>query len=219
MAREYFCAYHSYLKQCKGLSDGELGRLFRALLQYSATGTAPEFNGRESVAFDFMAANIDRDNIAYLEKCQKMRENGQKGADGSKRGQLPQEAPQEKEEEKEEIKEKALSRESAKKKGAAAPTPQEVLRHKYGEYGWVRLSIDEYNRLVKEYGESVVAHYIAVVDERAQMTGNKNKWKDWNLTVRNAIKGKWGGEYRGVGKGNGTYSDPSQYEGTKEGWK
>lgn len=72
---------------------------------------------------------------------------------------------------------------------------------------------------MKEYGESVVSHYIAVVDERAQMTGNKNKWKDWNLTVRNAIKGKWGGEYHGAGKGNGTYSDPSRYEGTKEGWK
>lgn len=219
MAREYFCAYHSYLKQCKGLSDGELGRLFRSLLQYSATGAAPELNGRESVAFDFMAANIDRDNIAYMEKCQKMKTNGQKGAKGSKRGQMPPEAPQGKEEEKEEMKEKALSNESAKKKGAAAPTPQEVLRHKHGEYGWVRLSADEYNRLVREYGESVVAHYIAVVDERAQMTGNKNKWKDWNLTVRNAIKGKWGGEYNGAGKGNRTYSDPSRYEGTKEGWK
>ena len=50
MAREYFCAYHSYIKQCKGLSDGELGRLFRALLEYSASGKVPELNGRESVA-------------------------------------------------------------------------------------------------------------------------------------------------------------------------
>ena len=61
----------------------------------------------------------------------------------------------------------------------------------YGEYGWVKLDDVQYNRLIDEYGHDAVIHYIAIVDEKAQMTGNKNKWKDWNLTVRNAIRGKW----------------------------
>ena len=75
MEIKYFCAYHDYLQQCKGLSDGEVGRLFRALLQYSATGAVPELNGRESVSFSFMAANIDRDQKSYKDKCEKNRTN------------------------------------------------------------------------------------------------------------------------------------------------
>jgi len=85
--------------------------------------------------------------------------------------------------------------------GAAAPAPPpppsskppQEARHKRGQYGWVKLTDHEYARLIAEYGEATAKHYIAVVDEKAQITGNKNKWKDWNLTVRNAIKGQWGG--------------------------
>jgi len=77
--------------------------------------------------------------------------------------------------------------------GAAAPTPDK--RNKFGEYGRVRLTDAEYQRMIGEYGEGVVRHYISIVDERAQQTGNKNRWKDWNLTVRRAIREKWGGEY------------------------
>ena len=35
MPREYFCAYHSYLKSIELLNDSERGRLFTACLQYS----------------------------------------------------------------------------------------------------------------------------------------------------------------------------------------
>ena len=80
--------------------------------------------------------------------------------------------------------------------GAAAPAPapsDEKIRASHGTYGWVKLTATECNRLVAEYGEETVNRYIDVVDEKAQMTGNKNKWKDWNLTVRNAIKQQWGG--------------------------
>jgi len=69
MAREYFCAYHSYLASMRNLSDAECGRLFRALLQYSAGDSSINLQGRESVAFDFMAVQIDRDHEAYQRKC------------------------------------------------------------------------------------------------------------------------------------------------------
>lgn len=76
MAREYFCAYHSYLKSMRNLSDAECGRLFRALLQYSAGDKSINLQGRESVAFDFIAEQIDRDEEAYKAKCAKLAENG-----------------------------------------------------------------------------------------------------------------------------------------------
>lgn len=60
MAIEYFCCYHSYARKLAKLSDQEVGRLFRALLKYSETGEAQELTGRESVAFDFIADDIDR---------------------------------------------------------------------------------------------------------------------------------------------------------------
>lgn len=60
MAIEYFCCYHSYRKKCEKLTDQELGRLFRALLMYSETGERQELAGRESIAFDFIADDIDR---------------------------------------------------------------------------------------------------------------------------------------------------------------
>jgi len=69
MAREYFCAYHSYLASMRNLADAECGRLFRALLQYSAGDSSINLQGRESVAFDFMAVQIDRDHEAYQRKC------------------------------------------------------------------------------------------------------------------------------------------------------
>ncbi|MCL2815983.1 MAG: DUF6291 domain-containing protein [Oscillospiraceae bacterium] len=76
--------------------------------------------------------------------------------------------------------------------GAAAPAPAEITRHKYGEYGWVTLSDDERERLIRDYGEDIVAYYVKYVDEAAQGTKNKNKWRDWNLVIRKAIRDKWG---------------------------
>ncbi|MCI8611052.1 MAG: hypothetical protein HFE66_03925 [Clostridiales bacterium] len=87
MNTEYFCCYHSYLKKIAKLSDQEVGRLFRSLLQYSSTGEAQELAGRESIAFDFIADDIDRAKKNYLQKCEKNRENALARATERKRTQ------------------------------------------------------------------------------------------------------------------------------------
>lgn len=71
MGLDYFPCYHSYVKKCEKLTDQELGRLFRALLNFSATGERQELAGRESIAFDFIADDIERAQQAYDAKCQK----------------------------------------------------------------------------------------------------------------------------------------------------
>lgn len=71
--------------------------------------------------------------------------------------------------------------------GASALSPANVdnpTRKKYGQYGWVRLSDEERARLISELGETEFNRCVDYIDERAQLTGNKNKWKDWNLVVR-----------------------------------
>lgn len=117
MAREYFCAYHSYLKAMRKLSDAECGRLFRALLLYSAGEQLINLQGREEILFDVFSDQIDRDNAKYESKCEKNRENGMK-ANGSERPRTVANAPQEKEEEKnkDKGKEEKNKKESVKKK-------------------------------------------------------------------------------------------------------
>lgn len=77
--REFFPCYHSYFKKCEKLTDQELGRLFRALMMYSSTGERQELAGRESIAFDFIADDIDRAEESYQEKCEKNAQNGRRG--------------------------------------------------------------------------------------------------------------------------------------------
>ena len=75
MAREYFKCFHSYREKTKNLTDAEIGRLFRALMQYSETGETPLLPGRESIAFDFIADEIRRDATAYDQLCKQNAQN------------------------------------------------------------------------------------------------------------------------------------------------
>lgn len=172
MAREYFCAYHSYIKQCKGLSDGELGRLFRALLEYSASGKVPELNGRESVAFDFMSANIDRDAESYKDTCNRNRENISKRYERIRANTSVYETYQEKEEEKEkeELLKKDISNEISKKstrqKKFVPPTVEEVAAY----------CLERKNKVDAAY---FVDHYTS----NGWKVGKQNM-KDWKAAVR-----------------------------------
>lgn len=76
MAMDYFLCYHSYLKKCEKLTDEEVGRLFRSLLTYSATGETPELTGREVIAFDFIADDIDREKTSGKKGAKTTAESG-----------------------------------------------------------------------------------------------------------------------------------------------
>lgn len=75
----YFCCKHNYCKKIAKLSDQEVGRLFRALITYSATGETQELTGRESIAFDFIAADIDEAKKLHEELCRMNSEKGKRG--------------------------------------------------------------------------------------------------------------------------------------------
>lgn len=75
MAMSGFICHDDYLQKTAKLTDEEVGRLFRALMHYHATGVADEVDGRESIAFDFIREDIDRTEAAYKAKCEKNRNN------------------------------------------------------------------------------------------------------------------------------------------------
>lgn len=111
MALESFNAYHSYLDTMEALNDAECGRLFRALLEYSATGAAPELRGNERFVFPGMRSQIDRDIEKYNAKCARNRENGEKGGGHSPPNapERPQTPPKDKDKDKEKDKDKDIS--------------------------------------------------------------------------------------------------------------
>lgn len=77
----------------------------------------------------------------------------------------------------------------------AAATPAELpkpARKAYGQYGWVKLTESDYNCLLNDLGQTEVERCIAYVDESAQLTRNKNKWRDWALTIRRCSREGWG---------------------------
>lgn len=64
--------------------------------------------------------------------------------------------------------------------------------HKYGDYGWVKLTDAQYEKLANDLGVDELKRCIQYIDESAQSTGNKNKWKDWNLVIRRCSREGWG---------------------------
>lgn len=114
MAREYFCAYHSYLKSVEPLNDAERGRLFTACLEYSLTGAVPDLRGNERFVWPTIREQIDRDAAKYNAYCEKQSGNARKRWDATaSRGNsgMPDDAKHTKEKEKE--KEKTKKREKS----------------------------------------------------------------------------------------------------------
>lgn len=169
MALESFNAYHSYLDTMEALNDAECGRLFRALLEYSATGAAPELRGNERFVFPGMRSQIDRDIEKYNAKCARNRENGEKGG-----GHSPPNAPERprtptKDKDKEKDKDKDISfppdgvKDSAR---AHRPTVEEVAAY------------------CRERGNRVDAErFVDFYASKGWKVGNQ-PMKDWKACVR-----------------------------------
>ena len=72
--------------------------------------------------------------------------------------------------------------------------------HAHGEYGWVKLTDAQYDKLLQDLGKEELDRCIKYVDESAQNTTNRNGWKDWNLTIRKCSRDKWGLDKKGSSK-------------------
>lgn len=80
MARNYAALPHDYLEEMELLSDAEFGRLCRALLVYSKTGTTPTLDGNERMLIKRVTMQEDRFQESYLDVSETRREAGRKGA-------------------------------------------------------------------------------------------------------------------------------------------
>lgn len=171
MALESFNAYHSYLDTMEALNDAECGRLFRALLEYSATGAAPELRGNERFVFPGMRSQIDRDIEKYKAKCARNRENGEKGG-----GQSPPNAP---ERPRTPPKDKDKDKEKDKDKDISFP-PNGVKDNAHAH----RPTVEEVAAYCRERGNSVDAErFVDFYASKGWKVGNQ-PMKDWKACVR-----------------------------------
>lgn len=66
-----FVVYFDLADSLAAFSDAEVGRIFRAMLAYAETGEELPLPERESIAFGFIKAQIDRDGERYDDTCAK----------------------------------------------------------------------------------------------------------------------------------------------------
>lgn len=74
----FFCQ-DEYLAKTAKLTDEEIGKLFRALMDYHANGVVADLDVRAGIAFDFIREDIDKAEEAYAKKCKQASENRRKG--------------------------------------------------------------------------------------------------------------------------------------------
>lgn len=118
-----------------------------------------------------------------------------------------------------EIRDKSIEiRNKNKSTGAGAPNggASKAPRTKHGEYGWVMLTDEQYQRLVEKMGIKELERCITHIDEMAQSTGNKNKWKDWNLVLQRCHREQWGIRANGFTK---QQPKPIEYIDTDGRWE
>lgn len=208
--------FYFEIRPCiKRLSLEEKGALFEAILDYGEYGTLPEVDGVLGVAWDFIRPRIDLDSGRYDNKVTQskyavaVREAKKKGlqvpsfeqwqassrensdqALSDDRERYPNSNSKPNSNSNSESNSKSNSNSTSKEyKAGKPPAP---ARQKYGSFGWVRLTQEEYRRLLTDFGEKEAQRCIAYIDEAAQSTGNKNKWRDWNLVIRKCHREGWG---------------------------
>ena len=178
MALEYIPFYYSYRKKLEKLSDQEVGRLVRSLLEYSETGETEELAGRESIAFDFIADDINRAKAAYEERCAKNQRNIEKRYarqddatvyDGIRTNTDVYETYQTKTKTKDKTKNNTLPPNGVSDARAKRFTPP---------------TLDDVSAYVRERGSNVdPQRFLDFYASKGWMVG-KNPMKDWKAAVR-----------------------------------
>ena len=170
------------LQDLQDIKDAEVGKLLKAILIYAETGQVLKLPPRAGVIFGFIRRRLDRDRKKYEDVCQKRAEAGKLGAEKTNRLRAAN---------------AALRTANSPEREPVGPGPGKPPAEKtenvcLGNYGWIRLSRQEYQALCQEMTREDLQWCIDYVDELAQSTGNKNRWKDWALVLRRCHREGWG---------------------------
>lgn len=83
---KYLPLFYSYTDTLSVLTDEQLGRVIRAALAYMQSGTEPQLEPVETLAFGIIKRDAERSADKYEETCQKRREAANKRWEQQKQG-------------------------------------------------------------------------------------------------------------------------------------
>lgn len=207
--KKSFILYLDYKMHFDLLTNEQKGILINALFEFAENGEVQKFEDKVvEMAFSFISVQMKRDKEKYDEVCERRREAGKLGGRPKKPNGLDEKAKKPNGFLEKQTKAKKPDTDNdtdtdtdndndIKRTCKPSPAPPKSSKKKFGEYGNISLTDEQYNQLVKDYGESVMNDYIQRMDEYIQMKGKK--YKDFNLALRNWIKKD------GITKGNDSY--------------
>lgn len=179
---KYLKIFTDFLDVTASLSDGALGRLFRAMLRYAREGAAPELKGKEAVAWVVARQHIDREAEAYENTVEARREAGRRS--GQARKQKEQAATttnktnktnqdKDKDKEKDNDKDKDKDKDSLSSGGGAAPGEREK-----------KPTLEEVMAFSQREGiETDVSYFYNYYEANGWRMG-RNPMRDWKAALR-----------------------------------
>ena len=172
------------------LSMESRGKVFTNMMRYfDQDAELLIMDAIEALAFNVLKVNVDDSISEYEETSRKNRENVNKRWHSSESESIrPYTTVYDGYEDRR--KKSEVRRKKSEESITDKPLPPQ--KHKYGEYGWVQLTEEQYNKLLIDLGEPELLRCIQYIDESAETTGNRNHWKNWNLVLRKCSREKWG---------------------------
>ena len=194
-----------------GLTSTDVGELVLAMMGYQFRGKEPtELTGVTKIFWMFIVEDLNRAKLQYVTSVN----NGKKGGRPKKKVEKPEENPEETQPNPEKPITRTRTRTESKTKTETetktetktetetetrertqTPAPAEgdlsVCEKTYGEFGWVKLTDEQYAQLERVMGKWELTHCIAYIDRAAQTTNNRNHWKDWFVVLRRCYDERW----------------------------
>lgn len=174
----YIKVFTDALETWSLLSDEEVGRLVRALLEYQRTGQAQVLPGNERFLFHTCKAQIDRDNEKYRETVSSRASAGKKGAESRWQSQN-KDGKNSKchichDENGKHSKDKDKDKEKEEDKDNITPhIPPTEPKVQWAEY--VSMTNAEHQKLLDTHGPADTARLIEILDNYKGSSGKKYK--------------------------------------------
>ena len=202
---KYIPIWNRYLDMFReaNLSNSQAGQLLFMMMEYQFTGREPETVPKAlRMVWVFLRKDLDDARGHYEMRVQNGRKGGRKKKQSDETGEN-RDDPITTGMNREEVMSTSSSTSSStstssttspsKDTGSAPADAAGVCPEKssYGEFGWVKLTEEQYRKRKDTLGPEVLHRCITYVDEAAQSNGNRNRWKDWYLILRRCHTNRW----------------------------
>ena len=193
----YFPFWDRYLQMFREaeLTKVQSGTLLWMMMEYQFEGKEPQTVPKAlRMAWTFIRKDLDDARRNYEVRVQNGRKGGRK-----KNRKEPEETGRNQEEVMSMSRSMSRSKSMSKSMSTSIDTGSAPAMdagvccetQSFGEFGWVKLTDRQYQSLMERLGPEELHRCITYVDEAAQSTNNRNRWKDWYLVVRRCHENRW----------------------------